>query len=228
VHVTWVDARDGEGNIYSAHFPTGFDVLFATTDTTVAPGQYLELRMVLCNRNSVFPELVTPVFQSLQRNWSHGWVSPFLVGEATTSVVFPFNIQIPDSAAAGTVFYQGAILAGSEGVGGCNTFIHVQSTTDVDPHATFTLAFDAPRPNPAQSLASFRFTLPTAADVRLEIFDIAGARRRTVAAQSFAAGPHTRGWDLRDDSGQRVAPGIYLSRLTVGEWSRTRRLVVSR
>ena len=83
-------------------------------------------------------------------------------------------------------------------------------------------------PHCAQTGASFHFTLPSPVEVKLEIFDVSGARLRTLASERIAAGSHARVWDLRDSGGHRVASGIYLSRLTAGNWSRTRRLVVAR
>jgi len=228
VHVVWPDARDGEGNIYSAHFPTGFEVLGQTNDTTVAPGQFVQLQMVLRNRNSVFPELVTPTFLALNRNWSHSYISPFEVEESETQTVYPFSVQVPDSAAPGTVFYQGAILLGSEGVGGCNTFIHVQSNVGVEDALPREIGFAAAVPNPAESRTCFAFALPSPAEVALEVFDIGGARVRSLVSATLPAGPQSRTWDLRDDGGHRIAPGVYLARMTVGTWSRTKRVVVMR
>lgn len=51
----------------------------------------------------------------------------------------------------------------------------------------------------------------------LQIFDMRGACVRTfeptVAAESYAVGPVA--WDLRNESGVRVSPGIYIARFTV-------------
>jgi len=50
--------------------------------------------------------------------------------------------------------------------------------------------------------------------VRLELFDIAGRRVRTLAGGAMAPGPHSALWDGRDQHGQRVGAGVYFLRLT--------------
>lgn len=225
VHVAWVDARDGESNIYSARFATGFDVPLQYADTFAVPGQTVQLRMILRNRNSLFPEQVTPMFVQLGRNWAHSYLAPFTVGVSSTSVVYPFSVQVPDTAAPGSVSYLGAILAGSEVVGGCTPVIEVHSPVGVDP-PRLALSFDPPAPNPVRNRVDFRFTLPSESAVALEIYDVAGARVRSVVSGSVPEGMQARTWDLRDDSGQKVAAGLYFSQLTVGAWKQTRRVVV--
>ena len=227
LHVTWVDARNGEGDIYAAHFSTAFDVLFATTDTTAVPGQSVDLRVVVRNRNPVFADLVEPNITAFQRNWSLSYLAPFTVGEQATIVTHPFTVHVPDTATAGAVFFQGVLQVGSQVIQ-CNTVIHVESNVSVDPERRVPLAFDAPSPSPARERTEFRFTLPATSDVSLEVFDVTGARVRTLASGAFPAGAHARPWDLRDDGGRNVAPGVYLSRLTVGAWSRMQRLLVVR
>jgi len=226
VHVAWPDARDGESNIYSAHFATGFDAPLQYADTFAVPGQTVQLRMILRNRNSLFPEQVTPMFVHLGRNWAHSYLAPFVVDVSSTSVVYPFSVQVPDTAAPGPVSYLGAILAGSEVVGGCTPVIEVQSPVGVDPRVSLALSFDPPTPNPARHRVDFRFTLPSESAVALEIYDVAGARVRSVVSGSVPGGIQSRTWDLRDGSGQKVPAGLYFSQLTVGAWRRTRRVIV--
>jgi hypothetical protein len=88
------------------------------------------------------------------------------------------------------------------------------------------LAFSPPRPNPAREQTSFRLALPSAAPVRVEIFDVTGRRVRLLAQTDFAAGLMDLGFDLRDDAGVRLARGIYLVRACLGATVFTQRLVV--
>lgn len=224
MHVTWADARDGEGNVYTTHFSTGFEVLFVQNDTTATPGEWVGLRMVLQNRNTVFPEFITPSFLACQRaNWGSIF-GPFSIDPGTTSSLYPVVVQIPDTAAAGTVFYQAAIRVGAQTYG-INTFIRVQPAPTAVGQRVATY-FDAPTPNPALSATTFRFSLPSAQTVSLEVFDIAGARVRTLASGFAAAGPQDHSWDLRDHAGRRVAPGVYLARISSESLEQMRRVVV--
>lgn len=81
-------------------------------------------------------------------------------------------------------------------------------------------------PEPASRVTTLSFSLPLEGETALEVFDVTGARVRTLAAGRAAAGAHTERWDLCDDAGRRVGAGLYLARLTIGGWSRTRRITV--
>ncbi len=70
-------------------------------------------------------------------------------------------------------------------------------------------------PNPASGSIAFAFELPRATLVRLEIFDVAGRRIRTLLHAPRDAGGHRLRWDGTDARGQRVASGVYFCRLSV-------------
>jgi flagellar hook assembly protein FlgD len=61
--------------------------------------------------------------------------------------------------------------------------------------------------------------------VRLEIFDLAGRRVRSLASGVLPAGEVTREWDGRDDRGHGVRSGVYFVRLTTPARTFTTRLV---
>jgi len=98
--------------------------------------------------------------------------------------------------------------------------------TAVGPEAAPLLALAAPWPNPAQSVTHLGFALPRAASLGLAIHDLQGRRVRTLASGRLAAGRYALAWDLRDDAGRPVAPGVYLARLSGEAGERTRRIVV--
>jgi hypothetical protein len=80
------------------------------------------------------------------------------------------------------------------------------------PHA-FELALEGFRPNPLVGAAVVAFTLPDGRSARLEVIDVAG--RRVLARDVGALGPgrHT----LRLNEGPRLAPGVFLLRLTTAD-----------
>ena len=83
----------------------------------------------------------------------------------------------------------------------------------------------APFPNPFATEATLRFVLAAPAAVRLDVFDLLGRRVRTLAAGRLGAGPHTAGWDGRDDAGHRLAAGLYFVRLTTATTRHTQPLL---
>jgi hypothetical protein len=84
----------------------------------------------------------------------------------------------------------------------------------------------APRPNPAGRVAVLDLALPAAAPVDVSVFDVTGRRVRGLMDGVQAAGWHPVAWDLRDDSGRRAAPGIYLVRARAGDLRSTRKVVL--
>ena len=75
----------------------------------------------------------------------------------------------------------------------------------------------APHPNPFTGSAAIAFELAGERNVSLEVFDVQGARVRTLAAGWQPAGRHRVVWDGRDDAGHRLSPGVYLVRLAAGD-----------
>lgn len=69
-------------------------------------------------------------------------------------------------------------------------------------------------PNPARSSVRFSLRLAFAGGVRVEVFDPGGRRVRRVFAGPASAGDRDLKWDLRDDAGNRVVPGVYVIRVS--------------
>lgn len=84
-------------------------------------------------------------------------------------------------------------------------------------------------PNPFNPGTTIRYTLPRAERVQLRVYDVHGRLVRTLRDGSEPAGDRRVEWDGRDRSGQPVASGVYLYRLTTesGE-SQSNRMVVAK
>lgn len=78
-------------------------------------------------------------------------------------------------------------------------------------------------PNPFQSGATVAFELAAEGEVSLEVYDLHGARVRTLASGRWPAGRHEVRWDGRGEL--PAAPGIYFVRFRAGGVAGTRRLV---
>lgn len=68
-------------------------------------------------------------------------------------------------------------------------------------------------PTPFNPRTTLSFTLDRAGEVRLQLFDLAGRRIRTLVAERREAGHHAVTWNGRDDRGRGVASGVYVVRL---------------
>jgi hypothetical protein len=83
-------------------------------------------------------------------------------------------------------------------------------------------------PNPFGTSTHIRFSLPAAGEVSLRVFDITGREVRSLASGSFDAGAHEIQWDGTDATGAKVASGLYYYRLTSGERTEQRAMMVQR
>ena len=98
-------------------------------------------------------------------------------------------------------------------------------TTKIDTPLAY--QFSGPWPNPARASAHWTYVLAAAGRVEIVAFDVAGRRVRGIASGLHAAGQGEIAWDLRDDAGSRVAPGVYLVRAALGGHTSVRRLAVT-
>lgn len=90
------------------------------------------------------------------------------------------------------------------------------------------LAFAPPAPNPALHSMRFELSLPQAAPVQVEAFDLSGRRVRSLLNGMRQAGRADVTWNLRDDQGLPVQAGIYLVRAVLPGKVVTHRAVVVR
>ena len=83
-----------------------------------------------------------------------------------------------------------------------------------------------PAPNPYHGSTTIRFAIPGGSGgVEIAVFDISGRRLRQLANRPFEPGIHALAWDGADEAGRRLAPGMYMVRLTTGDEVRTTRIM---
>ncbi len=83
-------------------------------------------------------------------------------------------------------------------------------------------------PNPFNPRTRISYTLGREGAVKLEIFDLAGRRVRSLVDMEQDAGIHAVDWDGRDSSGRRVSSGLYLYRLVHPDGVLSRRMVLAK
>lgn len=76
-------------------------------------------------------------------------------------------------------------------------------------------------PNPFNPVTRIGFSLPTAADVRLDVYNILGQKVITLADGSFPAGVHEVTWDAEEK-----ASGVYFYRLQVGDFVASKKMIL--
>jgi hypothetical protein len=81
-------------------------------------------------------------------------------------------------------------------------------------------------PNPFNPVTNIDFALPRAAHVRIDIFNILGSKISTLVNEHLSAGYKSVEWDGRSSSGQAVSSGVYLFRITAGEFTASRKALL--
>lgn len=99
-----------------------------------------------------------------------------------------------------------------------------QAASERDLPAAFALRQNAPNPfNPATVI---RYELPIEAHVRIDVYNVAGRLVRTVVDEPVGAGYNQAVWNGLDAAGHRVASGVYMYRMTAGDFESKRMMVL--
>jgi len=83
-------------------------------------------------------------------------------------------------------------------------------------------------PNPFNPETMIPYSLPGRMPVALVVYDVRGAKVRTLVDQVLPGGHHLTRWDGQDDGGRSVASGVYLYRLAISGAEQTGRMVLVR
>lgn len=81
-------------------------------------------------------------------------------------------------------------------------------------------------PNPMRQSGTISYVLKQSEPMELAVYDLKGRKVSSLRQQYQAAGEHSIAWDVRSDEGKALANGIYFLRLTAGDQSTTRKLMV--
>jgi hypothetical protein len=83
-------------------------------------------------------------------------------------------------------------------------------------------------PNPCNPAATIDFSLASAQHARLAIYDAQGRLVRTLVDGTLAGGPHSIVWNGTNESGGRVASGVYFYRIVSDKKSATKKILLLR
>ncbi|MEA2030194.1 MAG: FlgD immunoglobulin-like domain containing protein [candidate division Zixibacteria bacterium] len=83
-------------------------------------------------------------------------------------------------------------------------------------------------PNPFNPTTEISFTLPKTYQVKLTVFNVLGQEVTTLVNDRLNEGPHTFTWTGTDDNGNTVSSGLYLYRLTAGDQTLSKKMVLTK
>jgi hypothetical protein len=100
------------------------------------------------------------------------------------------------------------------------------TATSVPPPSVSATVLLQNHPNPFNPSTSIRFDLKHDSDVKLAVFDAAGAYVATLASGPYTSGSHDVMWNGTDAKGSRVGSGVYFYRLESQGKTLTRKMVL--
>ena len=87
-------------------------------------------------------------------------------------------------------------------------------------------ALDQNYPNPFNPTTVISYQLSVFSDVRLEIYNLLGEKITTLVDARQNAGQYRLQWNGRDQVGRRASSGVYLYRLSAGDFVQTRKMIL--
>ncbi len=83
-------------------------------------------------------------------------------------------------------------------------------------------------PNPFNPVTAVQYQVPEESRVTIAVFHPSGRRVTTLIDRQIPAGLSSVYWDGRDEQGREAASGVYLVRMTAGDFSATKKAVLLR
>jgi flagellar hook assembly protein FlgD len=81
-------------------------------------------------------------------------------------------------------------------------------------------------PNPFNPTTHFSVDVPRAAAVDITVYDVLGRKIVTLMSGEQEAGYHVMEWDSKDGHGMTVPSGMYMVRMTAGDFSAVRKIML--
>lgn len=100
----------------------------------------------------------------------------------------------------------------------------------IDPKNSLTDPFELGRnyPNPFNPMTRIPYVLERTRMVRIVVYDILGREIKVLVNKVMQAGIHEAVWDGTNDAGLSVGNGVYIYRLVIGTFSRSKKMVMAR
>jgi hypothetical protein len=160
-----------------------------------------------------------------------GLSSGFPTDPAHFILTAPDSLATDDGADPGTSYYYKVVavdIHDNQSDGSNEAMVGSATGIDDSPPAPAALQVLTNSPNPFSYHTDFRFGLPSASDVSLEVYDVAGRRVYGEYRANLSAGWQRIAFDGRDTSGSLLPSGVYFYRVTAAGMATTSKMVIRR
>jgi M6 family metalloprotease-like protein len=110
----------------------------------------------------------------------------------------------------------------------CDGFFSIRATTDVDDLPAIAFSLKQNYPNPFNPATTIDYTVARTSPVEIAIFDVNGRKVRTLVSEIRTQGTYKAVWNGKNDRGASVASGVYFYRLTAGDFTQIRKMILLR
>jgi hypothetical protein len=83
-------------------------------------------------------------------------------------------------------------------------------------------------PNPFNPMTTFTYDVPEVSDVTIRVYSLLGKEVRTLYSKQQMPGRYTEVWDGTDNTGRKLASGVYFLRMQAGSYSKLRKMTLIR
>ncbi len=166
-------------------------------------------------------------------NWPFEFVYTDLELEAGTHVL---EFSVPENASIGNTMarfrfstWPKVFFRGYAGDGEVEDYrIMIGQTGDVERSGDTPVKFDLGQnfPNPFNPSTQISFALPKKGRVELAIYNVQGAKVRTLVSGIREPGNRIVTWDGADQSGRQAPPGLYLCRIQGEGYQKTIKMLI--
>jgi hypothetical protein len=213
--IAWRDARVMDNDIYAQRITAGGDLVGTTLSSfsCFCPGNIVELGWTVSEPMTTAD---FKVFRSRCRSGETGELSIAVYSadgldfscedcSVEPGESYSYRVEMSEEDGGRTLFETGPVTV---------------------PAASLRLYQNSPNPfNPSTRIA---WDLDERCRVRIEIFDAAGRKVRTLADTFMGPGRHEAVWDGRASGGNPAGSGVYMCRLTAGKRALSRKMILLR
>ena len=104
--------------------------------------------------------------------------------------------------------------------------VGVGNVTESEIPLTFELKQNYPNPFNPSTIISYQ--IPQSEMVTLEVYNALGQKVRTLVNENHEAGSYEIVWDAKNSSGNSLSSGVYLYRITAGNFIKTMKMILLR
>ncbi len=97
-----------------------------------------------------------------------------------------------------------------------------------NPEVSLVFSLNQNYPNPVSSRTTIKYSIASPCQVELKLYDITGRHVATLVNENQKPGNYQVNWNIRNVSERRLPNGVYFYRLTTGDFTHTKKMVVVR